>query len=279
MKSIFDNISFKSSKLVTQEYSTSFSLATKMLGKSIQQDIYNIYGFVRFADEIVDSFQGFQQEELFVDFERQLYDSIQNKISLNPILNAFQNTYHKYNLSIAHVEAFMKSMRADLQKKKYTTIKEYEEYIFGSADVVGLMCLQVFVKGDTTKFELLKEPAMKLGSAFQKVNFLRDLKEDYDELGRTYFPNTNLEDLNESSKKALISEIELDFKNAYNGIIKLPEEAKFGVFVAYRYYKQLLKKIAKTPAEDIKNTRIRVADYKKMELLTRSYVKYQLNLL
>jgi phytoene/squalene synthetase len=250
-----------------------------MLGKSIQQDIYNIYGFVRFADEIVDSFQGFQQEELFVDFERQLYDSIQNKISLNPILNAFQNTYHKYNLSIAHVEAFMKSMRADLQKKKYTTIKEYEEYIFGSADVVGLMCLQVFVKGDTTKFELLKEPAMKLGSAFQKVNFLRDLKEDYDELGRTYFPNTNLEDLNESSKKALISEIELDFKNAYNGIIKLPEEAKFGVFVAYRYYKQLLKKIAKTPAEDIKNTRIRVADYKKMELLTRSYVKYQLNLL
>ena len=279
MKSIFDNISFKSSKLVTQEYSTSFSLATKMLGKSIQQDIYNIYGFVRFADEIVDSFQGFQQEELFIDFERQLYDSIQNKISLNPILNAFQNTYHKYNLSIAHVEAFMKSMRADLQKKKYTTIKEYEEYIFGSADVVGLMCLQVFVKGDTAKFELLKEPAMKLGSAFQKVNFLRDLKEDYDELGRTYFPNTNLEDLNESSKKALISEIELDFKNAYNGIIKLPEEAKFGVFVAYRYYKQLLKKIAKTPAEDIKNTRIRVADYKKMELLTRSYVKYQLNLL
>tara|TARA_B110001450_G_scaffold203435_1_gene192908 strand:- start:572 stop:1411 length:840 start_codon:yes stop_codon:yes gene_type:complete len=279
MKSLFDNISFKSSKLVTQEYSTSFSLATKMLGKSIQQDIYNIYGFVRFADEIVDSFQGFQQEELFVDFERQLYDSIQNKISLNPILNAFQNTYHKYNLSIAHVEAFMKSMRADLQKKKYTTIKEYEEYIFGSADVVGLMCLQVFVKGDNAKFELLKEPAMKLGSAFQKVNFLRDLKEDYDELGRTYFPNTNLEDLNESSKKALISEIELDFKNAYNGIIKLPEEAKFGVFVAYRYYKQLLKKIAKTPAEDIKNTRIRVADYKKMELLTRSYVKYQLNLL
>ena len=279
MKSLFDNISFKSSKLVTQEYSTSFSLATKMLGKSIQQDIYNIYGFVRFADEIVDSFQGFQQEELFVDFERQLYDSIQNKISLNPILNAFQNTYHKYNLSIAHVEAFMKSMRADLQKKKYTTIKEYEEYIFGSADVVGLMCLQVFVKGDNAKFELLKDPAMKLGSAFQKVNFLRDLKEDYDELGRTYFPNTNLEDLNESSKKALISEIELDFKNAYNGIIKLPEEAKFGVFVAYRYYKQLLKKIAKTPAEDIKNTRIRVADYKKMELLTRSYVKYQLNLL
>jgi phytoene/squalene synthetase len=279
MKSLFDTVSFKASKLVTNEYSTSFSLATKMLGKSIQQDIYNIYGFVRFADEIVDSFKGFEQEKLFKDFERQLYDSLKDGISLNPILNAFQNTYHKYNFSLDHVKAFMKSMEADLQKKKYTTIQEYEEYIFGSADVVGLMCLQVFVKGDTSKFESLKEPAMKLGSAFQKVNFLRDLKEDYDELGRTYFPNTNLEDLNEDSKKKLINEIELDFKNAYHGIMKLPEEAKFGVFVAYRYYKQLLNKIAKTPAEDIKNTRIRVADYKKMELLTRSYVKYQLNLL
>jgi phytoene/squalene synthetase len=279
MKSLFDTVSFKASKLVTNEYSTSFSLATKMLGKSIQQDIYNIYGFVRFADEIVDSFKGFEQEKLFKNFERQLYDSLKDGISLNPILNAFQNTYHKYNLSLDHVKAFMKSMEADLQKKKYTTIKEYEEYIFGSADVVGLMCLQVFVKGDTSKFESLKEPAMKLGSAFQKVNFLRDLKEDYDELGRTYFPNTNLEDLNEDSKKKLINEIELDFKNAYHGIMKLPEEAKFGVFVAYRYYKQLLNKISKTPAKDIKNTRIRVADYKKMELLTRSYVKYQLNLL
>jgi phytoene/squalene synthetase len=279
MKSLFDTVSFKASKLVTNEYSTSFSLATKMLGKSIQQDIYNIYGFVRFADEIVDSFKGFEQEKLFKDFECQLYDSLKDRISLNPILNAFQNTYHKYNLSLDHVKAFMKSMEADLQKKKYTTIQEYEEYIFGSADVVGLMCLQVFVKGDTSKFESLKEPAMKLGSAFQKVNFLRDLKEDYDELGRTYFPNTNLEDLDEDSKKKLINEIELDFKNAYHGIMKLPEEAKFGVFVAYRYYKQLLNKIAKTPAEDIKNTRIRVADYKKMELLTRSYVKYQLNLL
>ncbi len=279
MKSLFDNISFKSSKMVTKAYSTSFSLATKMLGKSIQQDIYNIYGFVRFADEIVDSFQGYDQEKLFIDFEEQLYSALNDKISLNPILNAFQYTYHKYNLSIDHVRAFMKSMKADLQKKKYTTIKEYEEYIFGSADVVGLMCLQVFVKGDMDKYNSLKAPAMKLGSAFQKVNFLRDLKEDYDELGRTYFPDTNLEDLDENSKKALIKEIELDFKNAYDGIIRLPEDAKFGVFVAYRYYKQLLSKIAKTPAEHIKNTRIRVADYKKMELLTRSYVKYQLNLL
>ena len=279
MKSIFDIVSYKASKLVTKEYSTSFSLATKMLGSSIQQDIYNIYGFVRLADEIVDSFQGYNQEYLFNDFEKQLYKALDAKISLNPILNAFQVTYHKYNLSLKYVEAFMKSMRADLSKSIYSTEEEYEAYIYGSADVVGLMCLQVFVKGDVEQFEVLKLSAMKLGSAFQKVNFLRDLKEDYDQLGRTYFPNTDLESLNEQSKQKLIQEIELDFEKGYEGILKLPKEAKFGVFVAYRYYKQLLKKIAKTPAIEIKNTRIRVADYKKMELLTRSYVKFQLNLL
>ena len=279
MKSIFDIVSYKASKLVTKEYSTSFSLATRMLSSSIQQDIYNIYGFVRLADEIVDSFQDYNQEYLFNDFENQLYKALDAKISLNPILNAFQVTYHKYNLSLNYVEAFMKSMRADLSKSIYSTEEEYEAYIYGSADVVGLMCLQVFVKGDIGKFELLKTSAMKLGSAFQKVNFLRDLKEDYDQLGRTYFPNTDLESLNEQSKQKLIHEIELDFEKGYEGILKLPKEAKFGVFVAYRYYKQLLKKIAKTPAIEIKNTRIRVADYKKMELLTRSYVKFQLNLL
>ncbi|MFD0963993.1 phytoene/squalene synthase family protein [Pseudofulvibacter geojedonensis] len=279
MKSIFDDVSFETSKLVTKEYSTSFSLATKMLGKSIQQDIYNIYGFVRLADEIVDSFLNYEQENLFIDFERQLYEAIENKISLNPVLNAFQTTYHKYSLSLEYVQAFMKSMRSDLQKNTYHTKEEYEDYIYGSADVVGLMCLQVFVKGDQEKFEALKYSAMRLGSAFQKVNFLRDLKEDYENLGRTYFPNTNLDQLDELSKQELIYEIEQDFKKGYQGIVKLPKEAKFGVFVAYRYYRQLLKKIAKTPALEIKNTRIRVADYKKIELLTRSYVKYQLNLL
>lgn len=279
MKSIFDTVSFKASKLVTKEYSTSFSLATKMLGASIQQDIYNIYGFVRLADEIVDSFQDFEQKILFDDFEKQLYAALENKISLNPILNAFQKTYHEYSISIEYVKSFMKSMRADLQKHTYDTKEDYEEYIYGSADVVGLMCLQVFVKGDSKQFDFLKSSAMKLGSAFQKVNFLRDLKEDYDQLGRTYFPNTNLDELNEKSKQLLIQEIELDFKKGYEGIVNLPKEAKFGVFVAYRYYKQLLKKIAHTPAVEIKNTRIRVGDYKKMELLSRSYVKYHLNLL
>lgn len=279
MKTIFDTVSNKTSKLVTKEYSTSFSLATKMLGDSIQQDIYNIYGFVRLADEIVDSFSEYHQQMLFDDFEKQLYAAIEQKISLNPVLNAFQHTYHKYQISIDFVKAFMKSMRTDLSKLTYASKAEYEAYIYGSADVVGLMCLQVFVKGDTEKFETLKEHAMRLGSAFQKVNFLRDLKQDFEDLGRTYFPNTNLLELDEASKRKLIAEIEADFEMGYKGILQLPLEAKFGVFVAYRYYKQLLKKIAETPAQEIKSRRIRVNNYKKFELFTRSYVKYQLNLM
>ncbi|HPF95925.1 MAG: phytoene/squalene synthase family protein [Flavobacteriaceae bacterium] len=279
MKGIFDLVSNRTSEMVTKEYSTSFSLATKLLGQTIRQDIYNIYGFVRLADEIVDSFSGYEQERLFNDFEKQMYCALEDGISLNPVLNAFQHTYHKYDMSLEYVEAFMKSMRADLNKRTYNTKAEYEEYIYGSADVVGLMCLQVFVKGDKEKFSKLKDSAEKLGSAFQKVNFLRDLKQDFEDLGRTYFPNTNLMDLDECSKLMLIKEIEMDFEQAYNGILQLPMDARFGVFVAYRYYKQLLKKIANTPAIEIKNKRIRVNNYKKMELLTRSFVKYQLNLL
>ena len=279
MKGIFDLVSNRTSEMVTKEYSTSFSLATKLLGQTIRQDIYNIYGFVRLADEIVDSFSGYEQERLFNDFEKQMYCALEDGISLNPVLNAFQHTYHKYDMSLEYVEAFMKSMRADLNKRTYNTKAEYEEYIYGSADVVGLMCLQVFVKGDKEKFSKLKDSAEKLGSAFQKLNFLRDLKQDFEDLGRTYFPNTNLMDLDECSKLMLIKEIEMDFEQAYNGILQLPMDARFGVFVAYRYYKQLLKKIANTPAIEIKNKRIRVNNYKKMELLTRSFVKYQLNLL
>lgn len=279
MKGIFDLVSNKTSELVTKEYSTSFSLATRLLGKTVRQDVYNIYGFVRLADEIVDSFSGYEQEKLFNDFEIQLYCALEQKISLNLVLNAFQHTFHKYDMSLEYVEAFMKSMRMDLNKRTYKSREEYEDYIYGSADVVGLMCLQVFVKGDKVKFDVLKESAEKLGSAFQKVNFLRDLKQDYEDLGRTYFPNTNLSELDECSKCLLIDEIESDFEQAYHGILHLPMDARFGVFVAYRYYKQLLKKIEKTPAVEIKNRRIRVNNYKKIELLTRSFVKYQLNLL
>ncbi|MFC7444340.1 phytoene/squalene synthase family protein [Mesoflavibacter profundi] len=279
MKALFDSVSNNCSKLVTNAYSTSFSLATKMLAKSIRQDIYNIYGFVRFADEIVDSFHDFNKEELFNNFENDLELALKNKISLNPILNAFQHTYHKYNIEKHMVDAFMKSMRLDLSEVKYTTDKEYKDYIYGSADVVGLMCLKVFVKGDQNQFESLKDSAMSLGSAFQKVNFLRDLKADHETLDRTYFPNTDLNNLTEEDKLFIINDIENDFKAGLNGIRLLPIEAKFGVFTAYRYYSQLLKKLKLTPALDIKNTRIRVPNYKKAELLTRSFVKYQLNLL
>ncbi|WGD34100.1 phytoene/squalene synthase family protein [Olleya sp. YS] len=279
MKALFDSVSYNCSKVVTKSYSTSFSLATKMLANSIRQDIYNIYGFVRFADEIVDTFHDYNKKELFKRFEDDLEFALRDKISLNPILNAFQHTYHKCNIDKHMVDAFMKSMRLDLSKSKYETEQEYKDYIYGSADVVGLMCLKVFVKGDQAMYEDLKGTAMSLGSAFQKVNFLRDLKADHDLLDRTYFPNTDLCNLTEEDKLFIIKDIENDFNNGLIGIKKLPIEAKFGVFMAYRYYNQLLKKLKKTPALDIKNTRIRVPNYKKAELLTRSYVKYQLNLL
>ncbi|MBC3847870.1 phytoene/squalene synthase family protein [Winogradskyella echinorum] len=279
MKSIFDNVSKECSKAVTNAYSTSFSLATKMLSDSIRQDIYNIYGFVRFADEIVDTFHDYDKEKLFNNFEKDLETALEDKISLNPILNSFQETYHKYGLDKHLVDAFMHSMRLDLHKKDYLTEQEYKNYIYGSADVVGLMCLKVFVKGDVEKYEDLKDSAMSLGSAFQKVNFLRDLKADFEDLSRTYFPNTDLTQLDETSKKAIIDDIEADFAKGLSGIKRLPLEAKFGVFMAYRYYNKLLEKLKKTPALKIKSTRIRVPNYKKVELLTRSYVKYQLNLL
>ncbi|MEO1547369.1 MAG: squalene/phytoene synthase family protein, partial [Bacteroidota bacterium] len=191
MKSIFDNVSYSCSKIVTESYSTSFALATKMLATSIRGDIYNIYGFVRFADEIVDTFHDYDKTSLFENFEQELEQALEQKISLNPILNSFQHTYHKYSIPKHLVDSFMKSMRMDLSKKKYSTISEYKEYIYGSADVVGLMCLCVFVNGDAEKYESLKDSAMALGSAFQKVNFLRDLKADFEELERTYFPDTN----------------------------------------------------------------------------------------
>jgi phytoene synthase len=278
MKEIFDTVSERCSKEVTNAYSTSFSLATKMLSPTIRQDIYNVYGFVRFADEIVDSFHEYDKEILFNAFEKDLWNAIDQKISLNPILNSFQHTVHRYGIEAHLIESFLESMRLDLSKNTYLTTQEFKQYIYGSADVVGLMCLKVFVKGDTQKYEGLKEAAMHLGSAFQKVNFLRDLKADYEGLNRSYFPNTNLESLDEISKQAIISEIDEDFKLGYQGILLLPNEAKFGVFMAYRYYKRLLKKLAKTPAIDIRNARIRVPNYEKFGLLTRSYVKYQLNL-
>lgn len=280
MKTIFDNVSFKCSKLVTNSYSTSFSLATRMLSKSIREHIYNIYGFVRFADEIVDTFHEYDKEALLNKFEKDYYVSKEEGISLNPILNAFIHTVNKYDISDDLVQAFLKSMRADLYKTTYTTQEEYNEYIYGSADVVGLMCLKVFVKGNEEKYNKLKEPAMRLGSAFQKVNFLRDLKDDVELLNRSYFPNVDLKQLDAKSKEEIIKEIEADFEYAFNrGIMQLPVEAKFGVYMAYRYYKKLLKKLKATPSAKIMDTRIRISNPMKINLLARSYVKYKLNLI
>lgn len=279
MKYLFDKISFDCSRNVTKSYSTSFSSAVKMLAPNIRQDIYNIYGFVRFADEIVDSFHDYNKEELFLLFENDLEFALQNKISLNPILNAFQYTVTKYEIPNELIAAFMKSMKLDLTKTEYKTESEYNEYIFGSADVVGLMCLKVFVNGDDSKYETLKDSAMRLGSAFQKVNFLRDLKADFEDLNRTYFPNTDLSKLDEVSKLKIIEEIEADFKAGYEGLVHLPMEAKFGVYTAYIYYKKLLSKLKSTPSAEIKNTRIRVSNYQKYGLFAKCYFTYKLNII
>jgi len=278
MKSLFDAVSFKCSKLITQNYSTSFSLAVKMLSPSIRDAIYSVYGFVRFADEIVDSFHDYEKEYLIDDFEKEYYKAMQLGISLNPILNSFQHTVKEYNITDDLVQAFLRSMKLDLIKSTYNSQAEYEDYIYGSADVVGLMCLKVFVKGNNQKYEQLKNEAMRLGSAFQKVNFLRDLKDDNLVLNRNYFPGVNLNSFDENTKTAIINEIEEDFKVAYQGIVKLPMEAKFGVYTAFIYYKKLLKKLKNTPCSEIGNSRIRVSNYTKAGLLAQSFVTYKLKM-
>jgi phytoene/squalene synthetase len=278
MKKIFDDVSFKCSKLVTKNYSTSFSLAVYMLSPSIRDAIYSVYGFVRFADEIVDSFHGYDKEDLINDFEKEYYKGIDRGISLNPILNSFQQTVKQYNISDDLIQAFLKSMKLDLIKSDYNSKAEYDEYIYGSADVVGLMCLKVFVHGNDEKYNLLKDEAMRLGSAFQKVNFLRDLKDDNLILNRNYFPGVDLNSFDEQAKTAIINEIEEDFRVAYQGILKLPIEAKFGVYTAFVYYKKLLKKLENTPCHEIGNARIRVSNYTKAGLLAQSFVTYKLRL-
>lgn len=279
MKSIFDTVSYECSRSVTRAYSTSFSTAVKMLAPTIRQDIYNIYGFVRLADEIVDTFHDYDKERLFSRFEQDLALALQDGISLNPVLNAFQHTVLKYNIPESLIDAFMKSMKQDLVKKEYATFAEYNEYIYGSADVVGLMCLKVFVANDNARYDTLKGPAMRLGSAFQKINFLRDLKADMEELDRSYFPTLNLNEMTDATKRAIIEEIEADLAEGFKGIVQLPATAKFGVYTAYVYYKKLLTKLKNTPPLEIKNRRIRVPDYQKITLLAKCYLDYRLNII
>ena len=274
---LYTEISFTTSKIITQKYSTSFSIAVSFLDEEMRQAIYSIYGFVRLADEIVDTFHTINQELILNNFENDFYDALKNGISMNPVLHSFAITVKKYNIPTHLVDSFFKSMKTDLNKQIYKNDSELNEYIYGSADVVGLMCLMVFVEGDKQLYSELEKPAMKLGSAFQKVNFLRDLKADIEDLDRTYFPQFDRETFNEDVKSSLIIDIENDFKEANKGIIRLPGKAKLAVFIAFIYYSKLLQDIMKTPANKLIKKRIRVSDFTKLILLCKAYLKFQFN--
>ena len=278
MKDLYDQVSMKCSKLVTRSYSTSFSLGIRFLDKKYHYPIYAIYGFVRAADEIVDSFHDYPKAELLQKFKDDAYQAIAQKISSNPILNSFQNVVHQYHIERELIDTFFNSMEMDLQRQEYD-LRKYQEYIKGSAEVVGLMCLRVFCEGDHQQYEALRDPAMKLGSAFQKINFLRDIKNDYQSLGRSYFPEVDLEHFDKAGKEAIQKDIAADFDAGYQGIKKLPKGARLGVYVAYVYYKSLLRKIGKTPPEIILNKRIRIPNPQKYLLFIRSYFQHQLNLI
>jgi len=275
----FSEVAFKTSKLVTKTYSTSFSIAVSMLGGKMKNAIYSIYGFVRFADEIVDTFHQNNKKHLLDKFEKDLKDALNEGISLNPILHSFSLTVNTYNIDIDLIDAFLSSMKADLNKQNYNNQGELNEYIYGSADVVGLMCLKVFVNGSDEMYTELKTPAVKLGSAFQKVNFLRDLKADTEGLNRKYFPQLSSGDFNEAAKNEIIANIDNDFSEARKGIEKLPGRSKLAVYVAFSYYKTLLEKLKNTPAQKISETRIRVSDPKKIFLLMNAYLKFNFGLI
>ena len=278
MKHIFDNVSKKCSKITTQSYSTSFSFGIKALDKKLHDPIYGIYGFVRLADEIVDTFHDYDKLELFYKFKEDTIEAINKKISLNPILNHFQEVVNYYKIDWNLINTFLNSMEMDLKDQVYDKEK-YQEYILGSAEVVGLMCLKIFVNGNKEKYNNLKPFAMKLGSAFQKVNFLRDANDDFKKLGRTYFPNVDMNNFNEIEKKKIEIEIENEFKHALIGIKKLPFSSRGGVYLAYRYYYNLFIKIQNTSSRKILETRIRIPNFNKIGLMLKSMVRHQFNLL
>lgn len=266
------------SKITTNTYSTSFSLGIRMIAKDYRWAIYGIYGFVRLADEIVDTFEREDKGELLARFKKDTYDSIELGISLNPILHSFQKVVRQYNIGKDLIEPFFNSMEADLHQTGYNQ-SQYEEYIYGSAEVVGLMCLKVFCDGHEDRYQQLKAPARSLGAAFQKVNFLRDIKSDIEERGRIYFPKLNLSHFDESTKLAIIEDVKNDFRDAHKGIQQLPMSCRFGVYTSYIYYLKLLEKIERKNATDILNKRIRVANSEKMALLAKSFFKYKMNAL
>jgi len=272
---LYNKVSLENSKRLTKAYSSSFSIAIRLLAPSLREGIYGIYGFVRLADEIVDTFHNYNRQVLLDDFEREVNHALENKISLNPVLQSFQLTFHKYNIGRDLVDAFLKSMRQDLHKSSYTK-EEYLSYIYGSADVVGLMCLKIFVDGDEKEYERLKNPAMSLGSAFQKVNFLRDIRNDYQHLARTYFPDVDLSNFSSKDKEKIITEIKTDFESAYQGIKMLPKKAQMGVYIAYIYYFRLLKKLERTPPSEIMHKRIRIPNYRKFGLVAYGWCSHKI---
>ncbi len=275
---LFREVSYECSKYTTHKYSTSFGSAIRLLHKDFQTPVYNIYGFVRFADEIVDTFHEYNKEQLLNEFKNETYKAIERKISLNPILNSFQLTVNQYEIDLKLVDAFFKSMECDLQKSTYDAAC-YKDYVYGSAEVVGLMCLIIFCEKDHLKYEKLMPHAQSLGAAFQKVNFLRDVKSDYQQLERTYFPEVDFRNFTANCKKNIEAEIMADFSKAYEGIIQLPLKARFGVYVAYKYYLSLFKKIRRIQAEKILERRIRIPGYSKALIVMRAGVKSQLNLI
>lgn len=278
MKELFDNVSIATSRITTKSYSTSFSLGIRFLNKRFHNPIYAIYGFVRFADEIVDSFHEYNKADLLRRFREDTYRAIDEKISLNPILNSFQWVVNRYQIDRALIDTFLDSMEMDLRQHQYDQ-NNYEKYILGSAEVVGLMCLKVFVEGDEEKYASLKYYAMRLGAAFQKINFLRDMQADYKEMGRTYFPNVDLNEFNESVKKEIEIDIEKDFADGLAGIKMLPKSARLGVYVAYVYYSRLLQKIKQVKSSRVMQERIRIPDKNKYALFLGSYIRHSFNLL
>lgn len=279
MKLIYDNLSNAFSKQLTKKYSTSFSLGIRLLNKDLRQDIYSLYGFVRIADEIVDTFDGYDQARLLADFKRDTYQCLEDGISYNPILQSFQETVHKNKIPMELIDQFLHSMEMDLNPDHIYDKSLYNEYIDGSAEVVGLMCLKVFLEGDEVQYKALEPYARALGAAFQKINFLRDFKQDFEQLGRVYFPGVDFNEFDNAQKVKIEEDIAKDFALAYEGILKLPKKARFGVYMAYVYYFGLFKKIRSMEASAILKERIRISDNKKYGLLVGSYVRHSLNML
>ena len=278
MVQLFHTVSENCSRIVTEKYSSSFSSAIRLLHRDLRAPIYNIYGFVRFADEIVDTFHQFDKPLLLEQFKRETNDAIARKISLNPILNSFQKTVHAYNIDTALIDAFFGSMEMDLVNQAYDG-KKYKEYIYGSAEVVGLMCLCIFCEGNRDMYKKLESPARALGAAFQKVNFLRDIKADFTDLSRVYFPGCDFNNFSQSDKKKIEEDIQQDFDNACQGIFRLPIKSRFGVYVAYKYYLSLFRKIKKMKPDSVLQQRIRIPAYRKALILVRAGVKNQLRLI